>query len=132
MADSAAEAAAAAAALDDCCVYHEKQGKSWFNRMLAKAEDKTRRSFVLHTRTHTHTDSQLCGQHALNALLQGSIFTAPDLAEIGHALDEKERELMFAAGADTEDAIRFAAESSGYGRIRWKFFLGGPVMRASG
>lgn len=77
---------------------------------------KTRRSFTLHTRAHTHaTDSQLCGQHALNALLQGSLFTAPDLAEIGHALDEKERELMLAAGADTEDAIRFAAEESGYG-----------------
>lgn len=34
--------------------------------------------------------------------------------EIAAGLDAQERELMLAAGADTEDAIRFAAEDSGY------------------
>lgn len=56
---------------------------------------------------------QLCGQHALNALLQGPYFSAVDLSDIGRGLDDREKELMLAAGADTEDAIRFAAEDSG-------------------
>ena len=29
---------------------------------------------------HERQDSSLCGQHALNTLLQGAYFTAPDLA----------------------------------------------------
>ncbi|OBZ87087.1 Ataxin-3 [Choanephora cucurbitarum] len=33
----------------------------------------------------------LCAQHALNVLLQGSYFTAVDLAEIGRALDKEEQ-----------------------------------------
>ncbi|GAA6003713.1 josephin domain-containing protein [Rhodotorula paludigena] len=35
--------------------------------------------------------SMLCGQHALNNLLQSSIFTAPDLAEIARQLDALEQ-----------------------------------------
>ncbi|RDX42062.1 Josephin-domain-containing protein [Lentinus brumalis] len=36
----------------------------------------------------------LCAQHALNSLLQGQYFSAPDLSEIAHELDEDEsREL---------------------------------------
>ncbi|GAA5958045.1 hypothetical protein JCM8115_001111 [Rhodotorula mucilaginosa] len=34
--------------------------------------------------------SMLCGQHALNNLLQSGLFTAPDLAEIARALDALE------------------------------------------
>lgn len=71
--------------------------------------------------TTPHTDSQLCGQHALNALLQGPWFSAPDLAEIGAALDKQERDLMLAAGADTEDAIRFVAEDSGWVGVMYDF-----------
>lgn len=33
----------------------------------------------------------LCGQHALNNLLQSSIFTAPDLADIARQLDALEQ-----------------------------------------
>lgn len=32
----------------------------------------------------------LCGQHALNNLLQSGLFTAPDLAEIARGLDALE------------------------------------------
>ena len=39
-------------------------------------------------------DASLCGQHALNNLLQGPYFTAFDLAEIGNDLDKKEELLM--------------------------------------
>ncbi|KAG8695545.1 hypothetical protein FRC08_007714, partial [Ceratobasidium sp. 394] len=35
--------------------------------------------------------SMMCGQHALNSLLQGNYFTAPDLAHIAKELDELER-----------------------------------------
>lgn len=34
--------------------------------------------------------SMLCGQHALNNLLQDNLFTAPDLAEIARSLDALE------------------------------------------
>ncbi|EIN11689.1 Josephin-domain-containing protein [Punctularia strigosozonata HHB-11173 SS5] len=34
--------------------------------------------------------SMLCAQHALNSLLQGNYFTAPDLSAIAHSLDELE------------------------------------------
>ncbi|KAJ7287502.1 Josephin-domain-containing protein [Mycena rebaudengoi] len=34
--------------------------------------------------------SMLCAQHALNSLLQGNYFTAPDLSEIARGLDELE------------------------------------------
>ncbi|KAF8598807.1 Josephin-domain-containing protein [Ceratobasidium sp. AG-I] len=36
--------------------------------------------------------SMMCGQHALNSLLQGNYFTAPDLAQIGRELDELEQD----------------------------------------
>jgi ataxin-3 len=43
---------------------------------------------------HETQDSMLCGQHCLNNLLQQSIFTPVDLAQIGQQLDEKERECL--------------------------------------
>jgi ataxin-3 len=55
----------------------------------------------------------LCGRHAVNNLLQGPYVTEIDLARIASELDEKERALMLAAGADTADAVRYAAEGSG-------------------
>lgn len=38
--------------------------------------------------------SALCGQHAINNLLQGAYFTAMDLGHIGAKLDEKESNLL--------------------------------------
>ncbi|KAG8901224.1 hypothetical protein FRB99_005465 [Tulasnella sp. 403] len=45
-------------------------------------------SEIYHERQEPGT--QLCAQHALNSLLQGSYFTPPDLATIAHNLDEVE------------------------------------------
>ena len=38
-------------------------------------------------------ESALCGQHAINNLLQGAYFTAVDLGHIGTKLDEQEQSL---------------------------------------
>lgn len=55
----------------------------------------------------------LCGQHALNNLLQESIFTPIDLAEIAQGLDAQERAFMTVEGNMTPDAMKFLAERSG-------------------
>ena len=39
-------------------------------------------------------ESSLCGQHALNNLLQGAYFSAVDLGNIGAKLDEEEEKLL--------------------------------------
>lgn len=39
-------------------------------------------------------EGRLCAQHCLNAVLQGSYFTAVDLSEIASGLDEEERKQM--------------------------------------
>lgn len=39
-------------------------------------------------------EGRLCAQHGLNAVLQGSYFTAVDLSEIAQGLDEEERKQM--------------------------------------
>lgn len=39
-------------------------------------------------------EGRLCAQHCLNAVLQGSYFTAVDLSEIALGLDEEERQQM--------------------------------------
>ena len=43
---------------------------------------------------HERQFGALCGQHAVNALLQQPRFTAVDLAEIGHHLDDIVRLLL--------------------------------------
>mmetsp|Transcript_11924 Transcript_11924/g.24110 ORF Transcript_11924/g.24110 Transcript_11924/m.24110 type:complete len:411 (+) Transcript_11924:38-1270(+) len=62
---------------------------------------------------HERQQSALCGQHCLNNLLQASIFTPGDLAEIAHELDVAERQVMMEMGADTSDALKFLGEDSG-------------------
>lgn len=52
-------------------------------------------------------EGSLCAQHCLNALLQGQYFTPVDLADIGHQLDEHERERMAEAGLNTEEYQKF-------------------------
>ena len=49
----------------------------------------------------------LCAQHCLNALLQGSYFTAVDLATIGHRMDDEERSRMAEAGISSEEYNQF-------------------------
>ena len=62
---------------------------------------------------HEVQESMLCGQHALNNLLQESIFTPIDLAEIAQDLDSQERAFMTVKGNMTPDAMKFLSESSG-------------------
>jgi len=52
---------------------------------------------------HERQRDQLCGVHALNSLLQGPFFSAPDLAAIAAELDAEEQSLL--------DAAHFAGES---------------------
>jgi Josephin len=62
---------------------------------------------------HEVQESMLCGQHALNNLLQESIFTPIDLAEIAQGLDAQERAFMMVEGNMTPDAMKFLSERSG-------------------
>eukprot|EP01041_Mallomonas_annulata_P002901 gene2901-5692_t len=62
---------------------------------------------------HELQESQLCGQHCLNNLLQGPYFTAPDLAGIAQELDDQERMHMLEGGADTPEVRKFLSEGSG-------------------
>lgn len=39
---------------------------------------------------HEQQQGQLCAQHALNNMLQGEYYTAPDLASIAQTLDDDE------------------------------------------
>eukprot|EP00731_Ephydatia_muelleri_P026435 Em0018g535a len=54
---------------------------------------------------HEKQEGFLCAQHCLNNLLQGSLFTAVDLAQFGHQLDEQELATMV-EGAGTADDLR--------------------------
>lgn len=64
---------------------------------------------------HEVQEGSLCAQHCLNSLLQGDYFTAVDLAQIAHELDNIERTFMSEAGTATKDYERFLTqESSNY------------------
>ncbi|GAA5921676.1 hypothetical protein JCM3775_001761 [Rhodotorula graminis] len=52
--------------------------------------------------------SMLCGQHALNNLLQSSLFTAPDLADIARQLDALEQ-------AQLDPGVRLRGDEDGLG-----------------
>lgn len=62
---------------------------------------------------HEVQDSMLCGQHALNNLLQESCFTPVDLAEIAQDLDAQEMKFMTEGGGITSDTMKFLSEKSG-------------------
>ena len=62
---------------------------------------------------HEVQDSMLCGQHALNNLLQESLFTPVELGEIAQGLDAQERKFMMEGGTMTPDALKFLSENSG-------------------
>uniref|UniRef100_A0A915IGR2 ubiquitinyl hydrolase 1 n=1 Tax=Romanomermis culicivorax TaxID=13658 RepID=A0A915IGR2_ROMCU len=65
-------------------------------------------------------EGQLCAQHALNALLQGSYFTAPDLAEIASRLDEQERRCYAEShgNMDINQVISHNMDDSGFFSIQ--------------
>ncbi|CAG0888134.1 unnamed protein product [Cyprideis torosa] len=56
---------------------------------------------------HEQQEGQLCAQHCLNALLQGTYFTAVDLSEIAQDLDLQERTQMAVGGVDTDQYRQF-------------------------
>ena len=62
---------------------------------------------------HEKQSAALCGEHALNNLLQGPYFSSEVLADIAREFDQRERELMLQEGSMTSDALRFLAEGSG-------------------
>jgi len=62
---------------------------------------------------HEKQEGSLCAQHCLNALLQGSYFTAVDLAALAQELDEAERLRMAESGVDSDDYRRFLEQPSG-------------------
>ncbi|KAH6599561.1 hypothetical protein BASA50_002903 [Batrachochytrium salamandrivorans] len=64
---------------------------------------------------HEKQEGQLCAQHALNALLQGSYFTAVDLSQLALQLDEEEAAAMAESninGVESEDFRRFKQAGS--------------------
>ena len=65
---------------------------------------------------HERQDAQLCGQHALNNLVQACIFSAGGLAEIAHQLDRMELTYMSQnneGGIHSKEYIQRIAEGSG-------------------
>lgn len=69
----------------------------------------------------------LCAQHCLNALLQGSYFTAVDLATIGHRMDDEERSRMAEAGISSEEYNQFLQVTTlahfWYSSLQWALFI---------
>ena len=57
-------------------------------------------------------EGQLCGQHCLNALLQGPYYTAVDLATLAEQLDQEERRRMAEAGEQSDEYRRFINQPS--------------------
>ncbi|MFH4980266.1 hypothetical protein AB6A40_006975 [Gnathostoma spinigerum] len=58
-------------------------------------------------------EASLCAQHALNMLLQGSYFTAVDLSEIAHQLDQRENGLLDVLGSHSnnmDDSGQFSVQ----------------------
>ncbi|CAF1068593.1 unnamed protein product [Rotaria magnacalcarata] len=49
---------------------------------------------------HEHQQSALCGQHALNNLLQSSVFSVDSLAEMAKHLDQEERNVLTSSQYD--------------------------------
>lgn len=64
---------------------------------------------------HETQEGSLCAQHCLNSLLQGDYYSAVDLANIAHELDNIERNFMSEAGTSSADYHNFLSqESSNY------------------
>lgn len=61
---------------------------------------------------HEKQEGSLCAQHCLNALLQGEYFTASDLAELGHQVDETERQQIAEAGLQSAEYQHFLEQPS--------------------
>lgn len=81
---------------------------------------------------HERQDAMLCGQHALNNLVQASVFSAGSLSEIAHQLDEMELAYMAAnneGGVRSKDYLRRLDEGSGNVDEQGNFSI--QVLRAA-
>ncbi|XP_054758110.1 ataxin-3-like isoform X1 [Lytechinus pictus] len=61
---------------------------------------------------HEKQEGSLCAQHCLNSLLQGSYFSAVDLATIAQELDDVEGAHMAEGGVDSVEYLRFQEQPS--------------------
>ncbi|XP_030855132.1 ataxin-3 isoform X2 [Strongylocentrotus purpuratus] len=61
---------------------------------------------------HEKQEGSLCAQHCLNSLLQGSYFSAVDLASIAQDLDDVEGAHMAEGGVDSVEYLRFQEQPS--------------------
>jgi len=61
---------------------------------------------------HEKQEGALCAQHCLNSLLQGPYFDAVSLSEIGHDLDEAEREAMAMGNVNSPEYLDFLQQPS--------------------
>ena len=55
---------------------------------------------------HERQQAMLCGQHALNNLVQGNVFQPGHLAEIAHQLDQMELNFM---AQNNEGGVRYVS-----------------------
>eukprot|EP00542_Grammatophora_oceanica_P017492 CAMPEP_0194030818 /NCGR_PEP_ID=MMETSP0009_2-20130614/4160_1 /TAXON_ID=210454 /ORGANISM="Grammatophora oceanica, Strain CCMP 410" /LENGTH=74 /DNA_ID=CAMNT_0038670825 /DNA_START=18 /DNA_END=238 /DNA_ORIENTATION=- len=65
---------------------------------------------------HERQEALLCGQHALNNLVQAAVFSPDSLALIAHQLDEMELTYMAQndeGGVNSKDYIKRVQEGSG-------------------
>ncbi len=65
---------------------------------------------------HERQEAMLCGQHALNNLVQANAFTPVSLAEIAGQLDQMELNYMASnneGGVSSKDYLKRLAEGSG-------------------
>ncbi|KAF9957975.1 Ataxin-3 [Mortierella alpina] len=63
---------------------------------------------------HEQQEGNLCAQHCLNALLQGPYFTAIDLAELAHQLDQREQDALGNFGSGSGDVKSQNMDDSGF------------------
>jgi len=61
---------------------------------------------------HEHQESALCARHCLNNLLQGAYYTEIDLADIAHAFDELEKQLIAeTSGVDSTEYLQWLQQN---------------------
>lgn len=70
-------------------ILHQQNTQQQHNSTSAEHDHSTMSEFWIY---HERQQAQLCGQHALNNLVQGSVFSANDLADIALQLGEQQHQ----------------------------------------
>lgn len=65
--------------------------------------------FIFYFSFFLQQEASLCAQHAVNMLLQGSYFTAADLAEIASDIDNREGRVL-----NEQDVMSHNVDDSGF------------------